>query len=529
MRRFASYGPVDNDLHYHAPRKELINKAYHQLLGENPKKGGHYITVWAPRQTGKTWLMQQIRLQLKQDQRFHTIVINLEHLKDETETEKIINTIAEEIGERLNKDLTSINNQIQFQKIFKKDVIEKPLILILDEFDALGKKAINTIVGAFRSIYNNRLIEIDKPTDQKTYLLHSVALIGIRSVLGIESDKGSPFNVQRNLHIPNLTYQEVEGMFTWYEKESGQRVEKEVINNVYDETRGQPGLTCWFGELLTETYNEKKDQPINMENYERVHQAAVNLLPNTNILNIINKARKEPYKELVLEMFRTDKLFSFKFDDTSTNFLYMNGVIEPVEKENKNFIRFASPFVQKRFFNYFSNELFKYMDRLVEPFDNLEDTITDRDINIKNTIKRYQTYLQKNRDWLFKDAPRRKDMRIFEAVFHFNIYMYLYQFIEPKGGSVYPEFPTGNGKIDIVIKYKQRIYGIELKTYTDYVGYKDALRRAADYGKKLGLQEITLVFFVDTMDKQSRDKYEREYLDEANSVKVIPIFVETAN
>ena len=57
MRRFSSYGPVNPKLHYYAPRKELIEKAYTTLVGENPEEGGHYITVWAPRQYGKTWIM----------------------------------------------------------------------------------------------------------------------------------------------------------------------------------------------------------------------------------------------------------------------------------------------------------------------------------------------------------------------------------------------------------------------------------------------------------------------------------------
>ncbi|MCP4696847.1 MAG: hypothetical protein GY862_08355, partial [Gammaproteobacteria bacterium] len=42
--------------HYHVPRLELADFAYRQLLGD-PDEGGHYITVWDPRQTGKTWLM----------------------------------------------------------------------------------------------------------------------------------------------------------------------------------------------------------------------------------------------------------------------------------------------------------------------------------------------------------------------------------------------------------------------------------------------------------------------------------------
>jgi hypothetical protein len=62
MRTFSSYGPVDPELHYYVPRQELVNFAYQQLLGKNPDKGGHYITVWASRQTGKTWIMREVFL-----------------------------------------------------------------------------------------------------------------------------------------------------------------------------------------------------------------------------------------------------------------------------------------------------------------------------------------------------------------------------------------------------------------------------------------------------------------------------------
>ena len=66
-----------------------------------------------------------------------------------------------------------------------------------------------------------------------------------------------------------------------------------------------------------------------------------------------------------------------------------------------------------------------------------------------------------------------------------------------------------------------------MKSYTDYSGYKSALPRAAMYGKQLELKEVLLVFFLEAIDKRSREKYEKEYLDESTGVKVIPIFVET--
>ncbi len=58
MRRFYSYGPIDREEHYCVARKALREQCAQRLIG-HPVKGGHYFTIWAPRQTGKTWLMQE--------------------------------------------------------------------------------------------------------------------------------------------------------------------------------------------------------------------------------------------------------------------------------------------------------------------------------------------------------------------------------------------------------------------------------------------------------------------------------------
>ncbi len=58
MRYFHSYGPVDCEEHFCVKRKKLIEKCARQLIG-NPNKRGHYFTIWAPRQNGKTWLMKR--------------------------------------------------------------------------------------------------------------------------------------------------------------------------------------------------------------------------------------------------------------------------------------------------------------------------------------------------------------------------------------------------------------------------------------------------------------------------------------
>jgi hypothetical protein len=53
-------------------------------------------------------------------------------------------------------------------------LFDRPLILLIDEFDALPPTVIDSLVNGFRKIYLAR----------EGYTLHGLALIGVRAVLG---------------------------------------------------------------------------------------------------------------------------------------------------------------------------------------------------------------------------------------------------------------------------------------------------------------------------------------------------------
>lgn len=535
MRRFHSYGPINPEWHYCAPRQELIHKAYVQMVGENFEKGGHFITVWAPRQTGKTSIMGEVLYRVQKDPRFYIVKLNLQNLLDQDNTANIISIIARDIGEGIGKKIPGITTQDAFQAIFKKDILDKPLILILDEFDSLAENAIHIIIAAFRNIYISRLEERDKPTAQKTYLLHAVALIGVRSVLGIENQKGSPFNVQQSLHISNLSFGEVQEMFQAYESETGQKIEPEVIETLFHETRGQPGLTSWFGELLTEgceNYINDKTRAITIGDFRLVYQMAMNVLPNNTIINLVSKARISPYKDIIINLFKTDEPLEFRFDHDAINYLYMNGIIEPgLGPGSLSYVRFASPFIQKRLFNYFSHHFFDELGQLVGIFYTVPQFVFPGRLDIPVILQLYQTYLDKNKSWLFKNAPRRSDLRIYEAVFHFNLYAYLERLLRGESVYVYPEFPTGNGKIDLILQSQDRqlMYGIELKSFSSEARYRQALEQAAGYGQKLGLREMYLVSFVESIDEETLKKYGAPFFEPLSGVTVYPYFLQTGS
>ena len=64
MRKFYSYGPINTKKHFFVPRTQLIEACLNYIVDE-PDEAGHYFTIWAPRQTGKTWIMNQVKDEIK--------------------------------------------------------------------------------------------------------------------------------------------------------------------------------------------------------------------------------------------------------------------------------------------------------------------------------------------------------------------------------------------------------------------------------------------------------------------------------
>jgi len=154
MPRFTSYGPVNVKRHYHVPRTELIDRALDEVIGEYPTDGGHYITVWAPRQTGKTWILQNVLWRIQEQAEYDwidAVKLNLQDLKLVDDPNVAAKLIASRIFMELEIDKTETplpEEVSDFHEIFTKPVLKKPLILIMDEFDALQPQVIAALAGS---------------------------------------------------------------------------------------------------------------------------------------------------------------------------------------------------------------------------------------------------------------------------------------------------------------------------------------------------------------------------------------------
>ncbi|MES0336849.1 MAG: AAA-like domain-containing protein [Candidatus Magnetobacterium sp. LHC-1] len=523
MRSFYSYGPVDSQEHFCVHRKELIERCIEQLIG-NLDKGGRYFTVWAPRQTGKTWLMQQVRDEIQARYSDHFIVGTMSVqgtvFKDDDDVDSFLAKVPRLIWETFKLRIDIPSDWEAFNGLFDRNdsTFDRPIILFIDEFDSLPPKVIDILVKMFRDMYLKR----------DSYLLHGLALIGVRTVLGVESERGSPFNVQRSMHIPNFSKDEVAELFQQYRDESGQDVDPVVVDKLYHVTRGQPGLVCWFGELLTEKYNQGINNTIDAALWYDVYSSALSIEFNNTTLNLIKKA-KGAYQQHVASLFtRAD--IPFSMDNDWCNYLYMNGIIDTevvTDDSGKkiNVCRFSSPFVQERIYNALTDVLVDISIPPLDILDTLSDVFESVRLNLPALLRRYKDYLVRlNAKGInpWQGQPRRADLHYTEAVGHFHLYAWL-QAAVGRRCIISPEFPTGNGKVDLHLRCGNAEGIIEVKSLTNISTLAADKEQAARYADGLGRDSVTIALFVPSDDSKVHEQLSGEGVVGQVRVNVVSI------
>lgn len=212
-RRFHSYGPVDLRIHYGVERRALVNQTVRQLVGDS-KEPGHFFTIWAPRQTGKTWLMRRAMAEIEAQYPAQYIVgtfsMGAAALEDRDPVDTFLERVPFLFDLAFDVSIEPPSSWSAWAALFRPgQIFDRPVILLIDKFDDLPPAIIDRLVRLFREMYLMR----DK------YMLRGLALIGVRAVLGVDSSRGSPSNIQRSVHVPRLCRAEVETMFAAYQTE----------------------------------------------------------------------------------------------------------------------------------------------------------------------------------------------------------------------------------------------------------------------------------------------------------------------
>ena len=256
MRFFNTAGPVKPDLHYCIPPLRRFDLPALITLIRQQK----YFVLHAPRQTGKTSTLLALRDVLNggAEGRFRCVYANVEGAQAMRENvEAAMRAILGELASRARATLKDELLDGMWPGVLAKygpgaalgealarwaEADEAPIVLLLDEIDALVGDTLLAVLRQLRAGYDRR----------PTGFPQSVVLCGVRDVRDyrIRSTAeqaiiagGSAFNVKaKSLRLGDFSEGETKALLKQHAEETGQAFTPEAQQTVWERTQGQPWL-----------------------------------------------------------------------------------------------------------------------------------------------------------------------------------------------------------------------------------------------------------------------------------------------
>jgi len=268
MRFFNTAGPVNCDDHYCLPPLERFDLAEIKMLLAQKK----YFVLHAPRQTGKTTSMLALVDHLNAGKNYRALYCNVETAQTAREdVAKGMQNILVELGERASNDLKdeflSENGSKMLFEYGEHAALKMaltrfcqasdlPVVLVLDEIDALVGDTLISVLRQIRSGYPQRpgqfptSIVLCGVRDVRDYRIHSGT--GKEIITG-----GSAFNIKaKSLRMGDFVKKEVDLLLQQHTHETGQAFTPDAVSCIWHLSQGQPWLV---NALAYEACFEMKD------------------------------------------------------------------------------------------------------------------------------------------------------------------------------------------------------------------------------------------------------------------------------
>ena len=269
MRFFNTSGPVAAKDHYHVPPLARFDLAeLRQLIGRK-----RYFVLHAPRQTGKTSALLALQDLLNAEGDCRCVYANVEAgqaMREDVEgaTRVVLGQMARRARAAGDDYLTDHWSAIwtehgpgAFGEALSRwaEAAPEPLVLLIDEIDALVGDSLLAVLRQLRAGYDARPERFPQ----------SVVLCGVRDVrdyrirsksAGTMVAGGSAFNIKaESLRLGDFSQDEVHALLGQHTDATGQPFSVGALEAIWTQTQGQPWLVnalayelCFRGELAAD-------------------------------------------------------------------------------------------------------------------------------------------------------------------------------------------------------------------------------------------------------------------------------------
>lgn len=287
-KHFNTAGPSVSDMHYMIdPLSRIDLPEIEYLIAQQ-----RYFVLHAPRQTGKTTSLLALMDHLIRQGHYRALYCNIEAAQAARgDVQEGMASIAralasaaryywqDEAAEQAALAVLSTAGATDWLRTILESWSrrsDKPLVLLLDEVDALVGDTLISLLRQIRAGYAQRPAAFPQ----------TVVLCGVRDVRDYRIHTGhheiitggSAFNIKaKSLRLGNLSRAETEALWRQHEAATGQPIDPAIYPELWEDTGGQPWLVNALGHELTWEDRSARDRtvPLTLEHYKKARERLI--------------------------------------------------------------------------------------------------------------------------------------------------------------------------------------------------------------------------------------------------------------
>jgi hypothetical protein len=482
---FNSSGPNIPEKHYTLGR-DLLMQEGKELVGDS-----RYISLFAPRQSGKSTFFQMLGAQLEQEgyKVCYTIFGGFTRANLQGFLNSLSNDIQQQWGETVNF------TQLVDIKIFVEKLKNDKRILIIDEVDGINAEFLNDLLHIIRDLYHVR----------HNHSLKSVILVSVQNITGAIQSATSPFNINEELEVPYFTEAEILELLAMHETATGQLFSPKVKERICYMTAGQPGLVNGFAGSLVKLF---PNVPVfEFEHYEEIEHNYTHAKINKNVSNIVEKAKL--HRKFVEQLLFEEKARTYMIQEERIKDLTVNGVIGMDKQKN---ICFPVPLYRKCLHAAFAAPMNGEAEEIMGNLVVAEYFLPNKQLNIDKIIRDYQIYAKRRGFRYFMEKNSRGVMiGLKEAALVYSFETYIQSFLQVLEGKSYLEPHVALGRSDLIVNVGGSEFVIEAKIFYNATQIEKGKKQLAYYIESLNLTTGVYLIFADS-------RFNNPVLEEADEI-----------
>ncbi len=451
-RWFNTAGPCQDDIHYILPPTRRL-PTLERLIAQRS-----YFVLHAPRQVGKTTAMIALGQQLTASGQYIAAMVSVEtgaaYSHDPDTAERAIlnewqlslkHWLPTELQPPIWRDLAPGNRIAQALGTWAENA-PRPIVLFVDEIDALRGETLISVLRQLRSGYPRR----------PQFFPQSIGLIGLRDVRDYKLASGgserlntsSPFNVKvESLTLRDFTASEVIELYQQHSDDTGQIFTPESLALVFELTQGQPWLVNAIARQLTEVIAPDPTITITPEMVETAKEILIRR-QDTHLDSLAERLQEDRVKAIIQPMLAGLELGNIPNDDIQ--FVLDLGLCK---MDPQGGLTIANPIYREVLPRVLTVTPSASLPQIAPSWLNEDGTL-----NIDTLLSSFLDF------WLQHGEPLLKSTSYPEIAPHLVLMAFLHRVING-GGSLEREYAIGRDRMDLCLRYGQVILGIELKVW----------------------------------------------------------------